>query len=341
MNALSRQLILQWITGALIGTAIIAITSPLFVRSYLPLQTDPVRGVWTLSPNQTYRWRSEGYADTQIGPLGMPGKTFIGPRSKNVIRVALWGDSQAEGVCVADHQKIFARADQLGQGKIEVFPLARSGEDMDDWLTQISAVETELDIDAHVFLIVDLPDLLSALDAPLPPPDPSQVAQPNSAIASRFPAFVIQAARNLLTQSDDSTRRTLRFAIGPVASPVRPGGEQQQTKNNFWYENLTALKASSNRPLTILYAPKIPQILNGNVVQKDRHENDFLELQLAAEQIGIPIADVRPDLLQSAAVGRWPHGFHNGLMGSGHLNEIGNQIVAAQVVGAISASQGN
>ena len=59
---------------------------------------------------------------------------------------------------------------RLSQGTIEVFPLARSGEDVADWLTQFPAVEKELEIDVHVLLIVDLPDLLTTFEVPVPPP---------------------------------------------------------------------------------------------------------------------------------------------------------------------------
>ena len=120
MISTPRRLILAWIVGSLVGTAVIAITSPLFVRSYVPLTADPVRGVWTLPEGHAYRWRSEGYADTRIGPLGMPGKTSLGPRKPDCLRVALWGDSQAEGVCVGDHQKIFAQAEGLRDGGVAV-----------------------------------------------------------------------------------------------------------------------------------------------------------------------------------------------------------------------------
>ena len=141
MTAITRRLIGSWLTGVLVGTGLIAATSPWFVRSYLPLHADPTRGVWTLPPDHWYRWRSEGYADTYVGPLGMPGKPTIPPTRPGVLRVALWGDSQAEGVCVADREKLFAQAEAIAGGRMQVFPSARSGEDAADWLTQMPAVE--------------------------------------------------------------------------------------------------------------------------------------------------------------------------------------------------------
>ena len=69
-----RSLLFRWIIGGIFGTAIVAITAPLFVRSYLPRPLDPVRGVTTMAPGRTFRWRSEGWANTHIGPHGMPGR---------------------------------------------------------------------------------------------------------------------------------------------------------------------------------------------------------------------------------------------------------------------------
>ena len=48
-------LLWRWVLGVAIGTLLIAVTSPLFLRSYLPLNADPVRGVWTLPPDSSLR----------------------------------------------------------------------------------------------------------------------------------------------------------------------------------------------------------------------------------------------------------------------------------------------
>jgi hypothetical protein len=342
MKPTARRLIATWIVGTIVGTGLVAITSPLFVRSYAPLAADPARGVWTLPEGHTYRWRSEGYADTKIGPLGMPGKTSIGPRNQGVIRVALWGDSQAEGVCVADHDKIFDQAEQISGGRLEVFPLARSGEDAADWLTQIPRVEQELAIDVHVLLIVDLPDLYTAVDAPVPPPSQSDVAQANAAIAATMPAFVIQAARHLLREADETTRRKLRFSVGPIPKSAA-ADRKMDVERVDWTAPITALADATNRPVILLYAPKSPQIVSGTVVREDPSAADFADLQVIANTAGLRVMDARPELLQSFLQGRWPHGFQNGHIGSGHLNKIGNQITASHLVAATedSIEQGN
>lgn len=351
MSPCIRRLMVTWIVGLMLGTSLIAITSPWFVRSYIPLRADSVRGVWTLPPDHTYRWRSEGYAESAIGPLGMPGKTSIGRRNDTVTRVALWGDSQAEGVCVQDAEKIFAQADRLGRGTLEVFPLARSGEDVADWLTQMPSVEKELGIDVHVLLIVDLPDLLNTASVPVPAPTAADIQQANAAIAAKLPAFVIQAARHVLTEADGSTPRSLRFTLGPVKKSAsnqptdvtrRPPDVSDRAKpmasRQRWQAAMIDLRSTTQRPIVLLYAPKIPQIVGGKVARFDRAASDFAEIQLAAERHGVQVIDVREQLRESADMGNWAHGFHNGQIGSGHLNAVGNRIVAAGLLDATRAA---
>lgn len=332
----TRRLVVHWIVGALAGTVIIAITSPLFVRSYLPRELN--RDVRTLPANSTYRWRSEGYADTQIGPLGMPGKTSIRARSDDVTRVALWGDSQSEGVCVCDEHKIFAWADRLGGGRCEVFPFARSGDNAADWLAQLPLVEERLSIDLHVFQIVELSDLQAASDGP------RRVVSNDEAIdqiAKWLPAFIIQAVRNLATDADRTTHRTLRFSLGPVSAPGHP--PPSDFEHHFdWSASFRAIATATNRPVLILYAPRVPQIMDGKVEFDDPEADEFVAMRESARSAGFFVADASESLRKSARLRAWPHGFHNGRIGSGHLNEIGNRIVASYLItAAIQTAKGN
>ncbi len=333
MNPTIRRLAANWIVGSMVGTAVIAITSPLFVRSYAPLHFDPAREVWTLPPGQSYRWRSEGYATTRIGPHGMPGRTGLPEDSAKTVRVALWGDSQAEGVCVADEDKLFAQADRLALDNghsIAFLSFARSGDDAAKWLPQFPLVERELGIDLHALLIVELADLRSASDIPPRSSQPNANAA-RSAIAAWLPSFVIQAARYLITDADDRPRR-LRFAIGPTGHPPTPVDTHRERVD--WPRIMTGIRAKTAQPIVILYAPLSPHVVAGTIVLDDAQSAPFTEMKRAAESQGMVVVDVRPGLRASAAANRWPHGFHNGNIGSGHLNATGYHVIAERLVPA-------
>ncbi|MGI9472201.1 MAG: hypothetical protein ACR2NZ_11740 [Rubripirellula sp.] len=355
MSTLPYRLLIRWLVGVCVGTLLIAITSPWFVRSYLPPHADSVRGVWTLPPESEYRWRSEGYADSHIGEFGMPGKPAIDlavDASANPEQIALWGDSQAEGVCLPDTEKLFSQLERESEGRFNVLPFARSGDDAADWVTQMPAVEQSLGVDQHVILVVELADLQTAMQAPIPPPGDADAVAANGAIAARLPAFVIQSARHLLTEDDGATRRQLRFGLGPVASEqamptgvsselaAAPGLKSETESVVNWHTPLSAIRAASELPITLLYAPLAPHIIDGRVRWEDPQADEFQAMQSAASELGFDVVDARQAMRDSAQLrGQWPHGFHNGQFGVGHLNRVGNTVLAAELVDALLSNR--
>ena len=331
------SLVARWFIGALGGTLIIAATSPLFIRSYLPVVVDPLRGVPTLQPGGHYRWRSEGYATTGIGPFGMPGKTELPAPGDRSLRVALWGDSQAEGVSLPDRWKLFAEAERLAPADrpMTVFPFTMSGEDVSLWLPQMPRVESELSIQAHVILIAELDDLRPALDSPQRPPHPRSVATFDAATLARsLPAFAIHAGRRLLTEADGDTRRRLRFTPGPQR---RETGARGQPEIAFdWPAIMARVRAATVLPIVILYAPQVPAVVHGRVVTEPPHANQVQVMKSAAAASDLHLVDLRERLLRSGIGGTFPHGFHNGQIGVGHLNADGYRILAGAMVEALN-----
>lgn len=334
-------MVLRWLFGMLIGTAVIGVTSPLFVRSYVPSQQN--RGTETLRSNVNYRWRSEGYATTRVGPMGMPGKTVIHSVRANApgvsrdeteysVRLALWGDSQAEGVCVEDPSKIFAQTEALLGRGCDVFPLARSGDDLNDWLVQIKFAEQSLQVDFHVFLITQLSDL--AVSVRKNAPEDPRKGSLNEYLASTLPAFAIESARNLLTNQRDGTRRKLRFQLGPVSKRSQDfvgessGGAAANTRFSRAVE---LLDSSATKPVVLVYAPMVPHISGGKAKWGDSSQAGFEVLHGLADEAGFYVLDLREDFRDAARSGSWCHGFHNGQIGSGHLNHHGNSLIAKRV----------
>ncbi len=336
--------VVRWCVGMIVGTIIIAITSPMFVRSYLPRQSN--RGVWTLPAGGDYRWRSEGYATTAIGPHGMPGKTIVrtagDAKPVDGRRVALWGDSQVEGVCVNDDEKIFALVERDRTRPIDVFPLAQSGDDLGDWMRQLAWAEQNLSVTHHVFVIVELSDLRAGNDVtpPVGPSDWSQFA------ATHLPAFVVASIRNLTTTADGNPRR-LRFSLGPVtarrsdspinsspinSSKIKPSRDRSpKDLASGWERDLTRLRAMTSMPIAIIHAPKLPEIIGDEIRIDDGDDAAMRSIRPICDMLGIDLVSVRAALIDAGRRGDWPHGFDNGRIGSGHLNATGNAIVADAV----------
>jgi lysophospholipase L1-like esterase len=334
---LGSRLLVRWLSGVLLGTLIIAASSPLFVRSYLTQSFEPTRNAMTLPPGAAHRWRSEGYATTRIGPWGMPGKRSITEPTASAERIALWGDSQVEGFCVPDDQKLFAQLERQSAGQLTVLPLARSGDDVADWIAQIPTVESSLAIDRHVVVIADLPDLLTAAVE-----EDEATAGTLRNLRAALPAFLLHAGRNLLTQADGTTWRSLRFRIGPVEQPsaaiqatTHPIDDQWSSAN--WTGAIERLQSSGDRPMVILYAPPSPYILAGHAFFQDPAVEQFAIVSEICQRLGVRLVSAQQAFVDAAHAGRWPHGFHNGQIGVGHLNADGYAILAKIIWDAIQA----
>ncbi|MCO8120948.1 hypothetical protein NHH03_04300 [Stieleria sp. TO1_6] len=332
----SNPMILRWTIGCIAGLLIIAVTSPCFVRSYTPRVVQPQRNALTLQPGAEYRWRSEGYANTQIGPLGMPGASPPLPLNPSTVHLALWGDSQAEGVCVADDQKIAAQTHHLSAERIDVLPFARSGDDCNDWLPQITSLQrSSIKLDAHVFLLVEWSDWCQ------PVRQPSSITdQQFDWVAEQLPAFLIQATRNVLTTGTDNQFRRLRFRPGPItsnssATAVAPAAVTEQpdqwtSRVAMLAVQLARLKHQTRLPCIFLYAPLSPAIINGDILWDDPDDDLFQAMQSIAAELGFDVVDLRHQMQQSVRTGKqWPRGFHNGQFGVGHYNAVGYRIISA------------
>lgn len=341
---LHNELVKRWVLGAITGTLLVAATSPWFVRSYLPRKFDSTRNVVVLSESVCYRWRREGYADTTIGPHGIPGWTADWnldlPAEDGAPRIALWGDSQAEGMCVRDADKIAAHVEDLSNQRVQVVTLARSGDDCNDWISQIPSVEKAWHIDAHVFLLVEWSDW--CIDAVAPAVNSTELVSDRiNALARYAPGFVIHAVRNASTQGTANEPRRLRFGLGPVDVPdkrinVKTNNASRVHEIEGLSKQIDRLRKATSKPLLFLYAPKLPAIIDGEL-QRD----DDSELVLASLREILPIErsavlDLRSQLMDSAMKGRWPRGFHHGQFGVGHYNAIGNAILANACVSGLS-----
>ncbi|MEM6979087.1 MAG: hypothetical protein AAF539_05415, partial [Planctomycetota bacterium] len=254
-SSVSRNIIpaisIRWLAGSVLGTAIIWLVSPWLVRSYVPRVFDDARQVWVLQPGSDFRWRREGFATTRVGAHGMMGRHESAVKSAGVtsrpsdsiesMTIALWGDSQAEGVCVDDENKI-ANLIQATLGEtVDVLPLARSGDSGWDWVHQMPHVQTNLSVDGHAFVISELSDLV-----PLQDPQPESIPGLNSSMAGfswaiEFcPDFVVHAGRKVLLDAAGQRRR-LRMSVGTSKqSKSSPSGLVTQ-------DHLCQLDANSNR----------------------------------------------------------------------------------------------
>lgn len=325
---------MRWCVGLIVGTVLVAVTSPWFVRTYASRTWDPLRQQYIYPENLPYRWRAEGYATSYIGPHGIVGRADLPSDARP--RIALWGDSQAEGVTLPDNVKLWAMLQEAHPDR-QFIPFAQSGQDASDWIRGIKLVEEPLRIAEHWILVCELQDL-AVLSSPtpivpapvVPTPFAERLSTKQSAWLDYVPDFVVEAGRGLLLDSENQVRR-FRFALGPSTEafpePV-DASVVPMLDHTVWADAVTRLADSTSVPVTLIYAPQLPVIWSDTVIDQDYDADEFRRLQRDLRQRGVAVVDCRDAFRRSAASGEFPHGFHNGRFGWGHLNRVGNRLVA-------------
>ncbi|EMI58460.1 hypothetical protein [Rhodopirellula sallentina] len=327
---------IQWVVGLFAGTLVIWGTSPLFVRSYHERVFDSATQRWVYPASTDYRWRSEGYATTRIGPHGMPGRTRLPPTNTKRV-IALWGDSQAEGVCVGDHEKLWAQLENAfspnASASLAVLPMAHSGDDAIDWTSRFRLAERRLGVTEHVVLVCEIEDLECLASEEVDQPASDDGGR-NIAGLDLIPDFVIHAVRGLVFDADTSQLRRLRFMPGRVCGVVSSGNAEPNATTVRADESFSAadiarqMRDATAQPVTLVYAPLVPVVMGDEVIRDDERSADFETISAALAAHDIAVVDCREDLVAASDSGRFPHGFHNGKIGSGHLNATGYRTIA-------------
>ena len=197
-------------------------------------------------------------------------------------------------------------------------------------------------MDQHVILLCELEDL-EVLDDDLQSETQSNSVSPRlNDFKQWLPDFVIDSGRSLLFDDFDDVRR-LRFAIGPVNnrdvqsrfSTTSAPPDKNASKEISWSRVAVQLSGQTEHPITVVYAPKLPTVMGKQVAWTDDYANDFQRLATALRRQGVLVVDCSNALRQSAHSGLFPHGFQNGLIGSGHLNSIGYKVVADEIAAGV------
>lgn len=362
----------RWAIAFLTTWTLVWLSGPLHVDSILVRVFDPELGVNTLRPGDVIRWRSEGWAETRIGPHGLPGWRPKHPDRQsdpNRRRVVIWGDSQVEGVCLPDPMKIHNQAIRLAADDhalaLDCLPLGRSGADARDWQDLTAAADSLWRPDLHVWVVTELSDLTALAAAEETTPYRRWTAGSPGwvkfAAALRAEA-AFAAAKRLFYDPETGGRRRLDFSLGPRPRSVGVPPTTAESVAEPEYEAGVAGGTASDREpfddrfalvvdqvvsevesvanelggrLALVYAPAVPS-LGAGVDSGDRDAVAFARLRGRLVAAGIAVVDVRDDFraLWDQET-EFPRGFHNGMPAAGHLNEAGNRLVARSIVSLV------
>ena len=334
----SRRLVWQWLVGFLGSWACVWLAGPWLVNSILVRVSDPELTAITLREGDLIRWRSEGWASTLVGPHGRPGWK---PNQASK-RIVIWGDSQVEGFCVNDSEKISNQIIRLAQEQhnqlIDCVPMGRSGTNASDWNRMLVNADNLWRPIVHVWIVTELADLTALISA-------EEVAmgrwKAESSAAVLFAKKVhaeaaFQATRNIVLDPNSGANRTLRWSVGPVhaASSANPPltAQDAAAAGPMVVKRLRVVSEQLNQRLMIVYAPSVPRIMGGIL---NSHPDDAAWEALATLLIDSSIVaiDMREVFIECYSIdGKLPRGFQNGTPSFGHLNAVGNRLIATAIV---------
>jgi len=348
----------HWLIGLVGSWTIVWLMGPLLLNSILVRVLDPVLGVITHRPHAVVHWRSEGCGTTLIGPHGLPGwqprnqefqpplKTEKTSLDQAMPRIVIWGDSQVEGFCVADSEKIHNQTIAIASAEHEIeldcLPMGRSGSDARHWMAVMPNADRLWQPDLHVWVLTDLSDLTDAVTA-----NEKELTGSWATASPKWVQFaaavhaqsLFAAAKRIFYDPSTDRRRRLDFSLGP-RDHLEPKPLNLSAENQSEPVSLAALVASMlarlddeyDHRLVVLYAPGTPRLM-GELVTEHPDDEVWNEIRHLLDSQGIGVVDLRTDFINLwHTQSKLPRGFHNGMPGYGHLNSVGNRLVASGVI---------
>ncbi len=322
----------QWLIGLLGSWCIVWFAAPWALNSILVRDETPELQTIGLRTGDQLRWRSEGWATTQVGQYGLSGYQPV----SGAPVVAIYGDSQVEGHCVNDVDKLCNQVNRLtaqrGPQAWNCVPLARSGADAMLWAKWIPLAEQLWQPHWHVWIVTELSDLKLSQQLSVTQNDIWSAPSPRWVrLASDYGAEALfTAVRRLAIDSSTGRRRELRWKPGKVSFPApsstarEPAGVDDET-----ITRCLELNRQLQGRLIILYAPAVPEVQP--TIRFDHPDAAWDELVASAGD-KLRLIDLRPSFET-----RWeqyqelPRGFHQGQPYSGHLNRAGNGVIAETI----------
>jgi hypothetical protein len=333
---ISRALL--WPAGFLLASLLMIGLSRPFVESIMPWIWEPAVETFVPEAGHVHRYRQEGWADTHFGRYGLPAVADLGAVAGPA--ALIWGDSQIEAFQVDDADKVAQQVTALTGGRTTGVGIGRGGRQIGDYLRLMPGYEHLCEPALHVVVIPNLRDAypeerleagrrVYSLEA-----HPTVIGQRK--LRRVFARLGLDYAFACLRSFHrDGGLAALRFRPGPVRAirtddlplpPLEPAAAAATA---------AALRAATDRPLLLIYAPTLPSLEPPGLRTTPRPEDAAAAAVLAAacRDAGIAFVDLSDRLLDTwRATGRFPRGFPNGVPSRGHWNALGHRIAAEAIV---------
>ena len=334
-----RDMVRNWVVGLALSTAIAWCLGPLLLDSILIRRHDPLLQAITLEPDSIVRWHSEGSGKTLVGPHGAAGWQ---PKDQRR-RIIWWGDSQLEGFCVDDDQKIcnlIAAGSIQFDSPVDCISCGLSGTSAIDWVARMATADELWRPEYHVWLITEFSDLNSLVTLKT-----MAERQPTGLALRQLAEFhgeaLFHAVRNIAIDRVSSEPRRLEWRIGPRnAKPMQSVQPKMDMSNEVTpiklVEQIVRIANRIDNRLLLIYAPDVPQVF-GSHSSTNEVDVAFNELVKGLIAESLDVIDMRPGFTHLYETDHLlPRGFSNSYPGLGHLNQIGNRLISESFLNWLS-----
>lgn len=338
------------IIGFILSFIFIWTISYFFIDTVMPKEWEPQLGRYTPAAGSQKRWRSEGWATSNMGKYeiyGIPDITKIDGK-----KIAIWGDSFIEANQVADQEKTAQVLTRIckanGIGDTTSFGIGRSGLNTVDYIFEIPKYEKFVNnIIAHYIVIAQTDDIIPEKQNPshsllVTKPELSLKEEKDLPPRNKeLVYFVVKSELHFLWRFlvDVYQNFEIKFSLGLInnhSSDILTPTSSEQELTKAWSFLLNNLRDKTHLPIFFVYCPHVPHINNGTVKFNDKEKNimNMFSKELANHDIGfIDLSNVFVNYYQET--GNFPRGFINSKPGEGHFNKNGHKLIAETIFKSI------
>jgi len=338
-----------WGGGLLFSFLFIWVVCSVFGNSITPPVWDEDLQIYVRKSGTTVHWRSEGWADIPVGPMGLDVNDAVLLES-GVPCFALWGDSHVDALQVPSDERAVGLFNSGGP-PVKVIAVGGGGLNVADYYFRIPRLQRKYpNIVGNVILLSGMADVIPGKTLEchsrfLPGPwrfeeslcAPTRLALKYAPLLSEMRLGFLQSLYSKLKNHD------FRFVWGPETAVARPAvvsDDESFSYEEAWNYLLTALKREGRGRLAFIYIPPTPQPA-GNVVRIQDPEAPLVKrFGVACAANGIDFVDLSRNFQDLyLKQGLFPRGFFNTAPGRGHLNVLGHRLVAKGVQELLKGSR--
>lgn len=326
--SLSKAGKLFWIWGSSLTVSlllIIVIYAQFFGRKQIIRNQTIYENYRYVSYPGTFQlYTAEGYGITSNGENGLVVNKTLDP---DVFRILFIGDSYVDARHVSDHQKfteVFEHDWNIAHPEVPVqsVNLGLGGQDMTTYLSFGRNMDRHFQPDL-VFLMLSKDDFRVIANDPRKLEKLAQGLTEPLTKPETYTALEDWANRTIY-RSFFGKLRAQTYGFLHIEEEVRPK-EQGPLDPEAIAIQLEALREIWGDRLVIIYRMPIPNL------GKDAPATYEDEVLREIEKQGVPVINLYYPLLKAYQERKPPHGFNNSILGKGHFNQYGHQLVAGEI----------